>query len=142
MHSMTALHPLIAYGWYWGWWWWWWLVILFFLWWLLLPPFSYGRRWYGGYRSRSGVGAGAGYPEGWQAIESRFIESPAAGVAEADRVVGALMSRARPSTGMAEEYRDAHAVTIKAQTGTATLDEMRTAMLTYRGLFDRLTPMA
>lgn len=141
MHSMTALHPLIAYGWYWG-WWWWWLVILFFLWWLLLPPFSYGRRWYGGYRSRSGVGVGAGYPDGWQAIESRFIETPAAGVAEADRVVGALMSRARPTTGMAEEYRDAHAVTIKAQTGTATLDEMRAAMLTYRGLFDRLTPMA
>jgi hypothetical protein len=134
MNAMTVLHPLLAYGFYWG--WWWWIVILFFFWWLLLPPFAYGRRWYGSYGARTGAAPGR-FNADWQTIESRFIEAPADGLAQADRIVGDLMTRVRPSGLMAREYSSAHAAAVKAQSGDATAEEMRAAMLSFRGLFEQ-----
>lgn len=138
--ALTHLHPLLAYGWGGG-WWWWWIIALFFIWILLLPPFAYGPRWYGRYRG--GVaGVPAGYPASWESIESRFVESPAAGIAEADRVVGDLVAQRGGASSEAAQYRELHAAALKAQQAGATTDDLRALMLRYRTLFDRLAASA
>lgn len=151
MHVLWPLRPILAYGWYWGWWWWWWVILIFFFWWLLLPPFGWGRRWYGTYRSRYGTpvpGAPAGmvpdesgYAVQWHSIESEFIESPGKAVADADRLVSELLAeRGRPQA-YAQQYADAHAIALKNQRGEATPEELRAAMLAYRTVFEQLTQL-
>lgn len=137
----TLLHPLLAYGWWYGGWWWWWLVLLLFFWLLLLPPFGWGTRWYGTYRMRRGAGVpSADYTAQWQAVESHFESEPDAAVQEADGLVASLLTQTGNPPEVAERYRDAHSVTVKAQQHQATRDELRRAMMTFRALFDRLTP--
>jgi hypothetical protein len=137
-----AIEPLLAmhrgFGFGWGWWWWWWLIVIF-IWLIFIPPFGYGRRWY---RTRSG-GYAALSPEAeqnlldWQAIEARFVDSPAGALAEADRLVSSLM-RQRKAPGMDAEFQSAHAVTLRSEQGGTTTDEMRQAMVAYRALYERL----
>lgn len=126
--------PAYVYG---GWWWWWWIIILF-VWLLVLPPFGYGRRWYGVYRTRYGSPAAFAYMEQWQAVEARFIDSPAAAVQEADAIVSNML-RGNNDPALANDYRTAHAVTDKARNGEATTDELRGAMLAFRAIFEHFS---
>jgi hypothetical protein len=89
----------------------------------------------------------------WQAMQSRFVDSPKGAVAEADDLVSSVMkARGYPVADfdqraadisvdhprVVENYRSAHAIALRVGKDAATTEDLRTAMIHYRSLFEEL----
>ncbi len=89
----------------------------------------------------------------WQAVQSRFVDSPKGAVAEADDLVSSVMkARGYPVADfdqrsadisvdhprVVENYRAAHAIALRVGKDQASTEELRTAMIHYRSLFEEL----
>ena len=89
----------------------------------------------------------------WQAVQSRFVDSPKGAVAEADDLVSSVMkARGYPVSEfdqraadisvdhprVVENYRSAHEIALRVGKDAATTEDLRTAMIHYRSLFDEL----
>jgi hypothetical protein len=90
----------------------------------------------------------------WHEVQSGFVDDPRWAVAEADRLVQAVMlERGYPADGfderfemvsvdrpeLAEQYREAHALQQRGGARSASIDELRDAFRLHRSLFDDLT---
>jgi len=96
------------------------------------------------------------YLKRWEAVQSRFIDSPKGAVTEADDLVSSVMkARGYPVSDfeqraadisvdhprVMENYRSAHEIALRvAKVGKdeATTEDLRTAMIHYRSLFEEL----
>jgi hypothetical protein len=93
------------------------------------------------------------YSKQWQAVQSRFVDSPKGAVAEADDLVSSVMkARGYPVSDfdqraadisvdhprVVENYRSAHEIALRAGKEGATTEDLRTAMIHYRSLFEEL----
>jgi hypothetical protein len=93
------------------------------------------------------------YSKQWQAVQSRFVDSPKGAVAEADDLVSSVMKvRGYPVSDfdqraadisvdhprVVENYRLAHAIALRVGKDAATTEDLRTAMIHYRSLFEEL----
>lgn len=93
------------------------------------------------------------FVESWRAVQARFVDGPADAVAEADQLVGAVMSaRGYPVSDfeqrsadisvdhplVLENYRTAHEIALRQARGQASTEELRQAMVHYRTLFEEL----
>ena len=89
----------------------------------------------------------------WQSVQSRFVDSPKASVAEADRLVADVMRmRGYPAAdheqrladvavghpGLFEHYRDACAIARRRESESLNTEDLRQAMVHYRALFEEL----
>ena len=89
----------------------------------------------------------------WQAVQSRFVDSPKGAVAEADDLVSLVMkARGYPVSDfdqraadisvdhprVVDNYRSAHEIALRVGKDQATTEELRTAMIHYRSLFEEL----
>ena len=99
------------------------------------------------------------YSKQWQAVQSRFVDSPKGAVVEADDLVCSVMKvRGYPVAEfeqraadisvdhprVVENYRSAHEIALRAGKEGVTTEDLRTAMIHYRSLFEELVqlPMA
>ncbi len=95
----------------------------------------------------------ARFVESWRSLQARFVDGPGGAVADADRLLGDVMStRGYPvsdfeqraadiSVGyplVLEHYRSAHEIALRQSAGHASTEELRQAMIHYRTLFDEL----
>lgn len=95
----------------------------------------------------------ARFVDSWRRIQARFVDGPASAVAEADQLLGDVMStRGYPVSEFAqraadisvdhplvlENYRTAHDIAIRQTKGQATTEDLRQAMIHYRSLFEEL----
>jgi hypothetical protein len=93
------------------------------------------------------------YSRQWQAVQSRFVDSPKGAVAEADDLVSSVMkARGYPVSDfdqrasdisvdhprVVENYRSAHEIAMRVGKDQATTEDFRTAMIHYRSLFEEL----
>jgi hypothetical protein len=93
------------------------------------------------------------YAKQWQAVQSRFVDSPKGAVAEADDLVSAVMkARGYPVSDfdqraadisvdhprVVENYRSAHEIVLRIGKDAAITEDLRTAMIHYRSLFEEL----
>jgi len=89
----------------------------------------------------------------WEAVQSRFVDSPKGAVAEADDLVSSVMkARGYPVSDfdqraadisvdhprVVENYRAAHEIALRVGKDAATTEDLRTAMIHYRSLFEEL----
>ena len=89
----------------------------------------------------------------WEAVQSRFVDSPKGAVAEADDLVSSVMkARGYPVSDfdqraadisvdhprVVENYRLAHEIALRVGKDAATTEDLRTAMIHYRSLFEEL----
>ena len=89
----------------------------------------------------------------WEAVQSRFVDSPTGAVAEADDLVSSVMkARDYPVSDfdqraadisvdhprVVENYRSAHEIALRVGKDQATTEDLRTAMIHYRSLFEEL----
>ncbi len=89
----------------------------------------------------------------WEAVQSRFVDSPKGAVAEADDLVSSVMkARGYPVSDfdqraadisvdhprLVENYRSAHQIALRVGKDQATTEDLRTAMIHYRSLFEEL----
>jgi len=89
----------------------------------------------------------------WQTIQARFVDGPAVAVAEADQLLGEVMStRGYPVSDfeqraadisvdhplVMENYRKAHEIALRQTKGQASTEDLRQAMIHYRSLFGEL----
>jgi hypothetical protein len=89
----------------------------------------------------------------WEAVQSRFVDSPKGAVAEADDLVSSVMkARGYPLSDfdqraadisvdhprVMENYRSAHEIALRVGKDQASTEELRTAMIHYRSLFKEL----
>lgn len=89
----------------------------------------------------------------WQALQSRFVDSPRTALAQADLLVRDLMARRGYPMGdfessaadisvdhphVVEHYRAAHEIALRDQHGEADTEVMRQAIVHYRALFSDL----
>ena len=89
----------------------------------------------------------------WEAVQSRFVDSPKGAVAEADDLVSSVMkARGYPVSDfdqraadisvdhprVVENYRSAHQIALRVGKDQATTEDLRTAMIHYRSLFEEL----
>jgi len=95
----------------------------------------------------------AHYASEWRAVQARFVDDPAAAIAEADRLIGeAMQARGYPMSDfeqraadisvehpdVVEHYRAAHTIAVRTAGDEGQTEDMRQAMLHYRFLFDDL----
>jgi len=93
------------------------------------------------------------YAKQWQAVQSRFVDSPKGAVAEADDLVSSVMkARGYPVSDfdqraadisvlhprVVENYRSAHEIALRVGKNAATTEDLRTAMIHYHSLFEEL----
>lgn len=93
------------------------------------------------------------YSKQWQAVQSRFVDSPKGAVVEADDLVCSVMKvRGYPVADfdqraadisvdhprVVENYRSGHEIALRAGKEGATTEDFRTAMIHYRSLFEEL----
>src|SRR4029077_20342617 len=93
------------------------------------------------------------YAKQWQAVQSRFVDSPKGAVAEADDLVSSVMkTRGYPVSDLdqraadisvlhprvVENYRSAHEIALRVGKNAATTEDLRTAMIHYHSLFEEL----
>jgi hypothetical protein len=93
------------------------------------------------------------YHDVWRTTQARFVDSPAAAVAEADQLVAEVMRlRGYPMTDfdqraadisvdypqLVQNYREAHRLALASQAGKASTEDLRQAMVHYRALFEEL----
>ena len=89
----------------------------------------------------------------WQQVQARFVDDPQGATADADRLIGEVMTaRGYPVGDFAAQaadlsvsyptvvnnYRAAHAVAQNAAQGAATTEDLRQALVHYRALFEEL----
>jgi len=89
----------------------------------------------------------------WERLQARFVDDPAGSVAEADRLVGDLMtSRGYPVAEfeqraadisvdhplVVEHYRAAHEIALRHEQRRASTEDLRQALVHYRALFSEL----
>jgi hypothetical protein len=89
----------------------------------------------------------------WEAVQSRFVDSPKGAVTEADDLVSSAMkARGYPVSDfeqraadisvdhprVVENYRSAHEIALRVGKDAATTEDLRTAMIHYRSLFEEL----
>jgi hypothetical protein len=95
----------------------------------------------------------ARFEESWRRIQARFVDGPAGAVAEADQLLGDVMStRGYPVSDfeqraadisvdhplVLENYRSAHEIALRQTKGQASTEDLRQAMIHYRTLFEEL----
>lgn len=95
----------------------------------------------------------ARFEDSWRTIQARFVDGPAGAVADADRLLGDVMStRGYPVSDfeqraadisvdhplVLENYRTAHAIALRQTQGQASTEDLRLAMIHYRSLFEEL----
>jgi len=95
----------------------------------------------------------ARFQDSWRRIQSRFVDGPAVAVAEADQLLGDVMStRGYPVSDfdqraadisvdhplVMENYRKAHEIALRQAKGQASTEDLRQAMIHYRTLFEEL----
>ena len=95
----------------------------------------------------------ARFTDAWRGVQSRFVDGPAGAVAEADLLLGDVMStRGYPVSNfeqraadlsvshpvVLENYRSAHAIALRQLRGESNTEELRQAMVHYRTLFEEL----
>jgi hypothetical protein len=100
-----------------------------------------------------GPGDRARFVESWSSVQARFVDSPGGAVAEADQLLGDVMStRGYPVSDfeqraadisvdhplVVEKYRLAHGIAVHQTNGQASTEDLRQAMIHYRTLFDEL----
>jgi hypothetical protein len=93
------------------------------------------------------------FVESWRSVQARFVDGPGGAVADADRLLGDVMStRGYPvadfeqraadiSVGyplVLDNYRSAHEIALRQASGQSSTEELRQAMIHYRTLFDEL----
>ncbi len=93
------------------------------------------------------------YLKRWEAVQSRFVDSPKGAVTEADDLVSSVMkARGYPVSDfeqraadisvdhprVVENYRTAHEIALRVGKDAATTEDLRTAMIHYRSLFEEL----
>jgi len=93
------------------------------------------------------------YSKNWEAVQSRFVDSPKGAVAEADDLVSSVMkTRGYPVSDfdqraadisvdhprVVENYRSAHEIALRLGKDQASTEDLRTAMIHYRSLFEEL----
>jgi hypothetical protein len=93
------------------------------------------------------------YSKQWEAVQSRFVDSPKGAVAEADDLVSSVMkARGYPVSDfdqraadisvdhprVVQNYRSAHDIALRLGEDQATTEDLRTAMIHYRSLFEEL----
>lgn len=91
--------------------------------------------------------------ESWNRIQTLFVDDPAGAVAEADHLLGQVMSaRGYPvldfeqraadisvdHSGVVQNYRTAHEIAVRHTSGHAGTEDLRIAMIHYRALFEEL----
>jgi hypothetical protein len=96
------------------------------------------------------------FSERWDAIQSRFIDSPKGAVTEADDLVSSLMkTRGYPVSDfdqrasdisvdhprVVENYRSAHEIALRVGKDAANTEDLRAAMIHYRSLFEELVQL-
>ena len=89
----------------------------------------------------------------WAAVQAHFVDAPSGAVAEADRLLGDVMStcgypvsdfeqRAADISvdhpNVTQNYRTAHDIAVRQAQGQATTEDLRRAMIHYRSLFEDL----
>jgi hypothetical protein len=92
------------------------------------------------------------YAAAWREVQGRFVDDPAAAIADADRLIGEVMeARGYPVAdferrtadisvdhpAVVEHYRAAHAIASRSD-GEAETEDLRQAMVHYRALFEDL----
>lgn len=95
----------------------------------------------------------ARFENSWRGIQARFLDGPAGAVAEADQLLGDLMStRGYPASDfeqraadisvdhplVLDKYRTAHEIALRQADGQASTEDLRQAMIHYRTLFEEL----
>jgi hypothetical protein len=95
----------------------------------------------------------ARFEDSWRRIQTRFIDSPAGAVAEADQLLSDVMSmRGYPVSNfeqraadisvdhplIMENYRTAHEIALRQIKGQASMEDLRQAMIHYRTFFEEL----
>jgi hypothetical protein len=89
----------------------------------------------------------------WRIVQAQFVDDPNAAIAEADRLLGDVMStRGYPVADfdqraadisvdhplVVENYRAAHSIAILHSRGKASTEQLRQGMIHYRSLFEEL----
>ena len=97
------------------------------------------------------------YAKQWDAVQSRFVDSPKGAVAEADDLVSSVLkTRGYPVSDfeqraadisvdhprVVQNYRTAHEIALRLGKDQATTEDLRTAMIHYRSLFEELVQAA
>jgi len=95
----------------------------------------------------------ARFTQSWNALQSRFIDSPKGVVVEAEQLVRELLLKRGYPMGdferraadmsvdhpaIVENYRAAQAIAVRAERGEADTEQLRKAVVHYRTLFDEL----
>ena len=95
----------------------------------------------------------ARFGDSWRKIQARFVDGPSSAVAEADKLLGDVMStRGYPVSDfeqraadisvdhplVMENYRAAHEIALRQVKGQASTEDLRQAMIHYRTLFEEL----
>jgi hypothetical protein len=93
------------------------------------------------------------FEDTWRRIQARFVDGPTGAVAEADELLGLVMSaRGYPVSDfeqraadisvdhplVMEHYRAAHEIALRQVMGQANTEDLRQAMIHYRTLFEEL----
>ena len=96
---------------------------------------------------------GVRFAEAWHALQIRFVDEPAAAIAEADRLVGEVMTARGYPLGdfdqraadisvdhprVVSSYRAARDIARRQDRGEATTEDLRQAVIHYRALFEDL----
>jgi hypothetical protein len=91
--------------------------------------------------------------DAWNRVQANFVDNPSAAVAEADQLLGQVMSaRGYPVADfeqraadisvdhpvVVQNYRTAHEIALRHTRGEASTEDLRKAMIHYRGLFEDL----
>ena len=99
------------------------------------------------------LGDRARFLDSWRGIQARFVDGPAGAVADADRLLGDVMStRGYPVSDFEQRaadisvdhplvlknYRSAHDVALRQGRGEASTEDLRQAMVHYRTIFEEL----
>jgi hypothetical protein len=89
----------------------------------------------------------------WRNVQAKFVDDPSGAVNDADRLIGEVMStRGYPhdmyeqrtdvasvaAPDAVQDYRTAHEIALRNQGGQASTEDLRSAMIQYRSLFERL----
>lgn len=93
------------------------------------------------------------YVQRWRTLQRHFTKQPATGLLEADELLAELLrdvgypaesfeqqaaDLSAADGDVVSEYRDGHAVVADVQQGRAGTEEIRTALLRYRDVFERV----
>ena len=93
------------------------------------------------------------YSREWQATQEQFVDSPAAAVASADKLIQSVMVERGYPMGdferraadisvdhpdLVQNYREAHRLSERSAAGRGSTEDLRKAMQLYRSLFEEL----